>query len=96
MAESPQYKVYTAAGEYEAACKHAEIAAAVVGVLGDGATVRYQHGSRLWTEGKDGKAGESYDRAAAVINQRLAELHERSYRDRQNHTQITMSQALGR
>jgi len=71
MAGSPKYKVYTASGDYEAACKSLEVAAAVVALLGDGATVRLHHRQVLWTEGIDGEAGESYDGAALVMARRL-------------------------
>ena len=70
MAASPRYKVYTAEGEYEAAVKHPEIAAVVVYVLGEGATVRAGHQRIVWTEGIDGCAGESYDAAGTVIAER--------------------------
>lgn len=77
MASSPKFKVYNAAGEYQAACKEAVIAAAVVALLGDGATIRSGHASKhtVWTEGPpaDGHAAESYDRVREVIDVRLAE-----------------------
>jgi hypothetical protein len=64
MAAAPFWKVYTAFGNYEAACKSPEIAAVVVSVLGDGATIRAGHTKIVWTEGADGHAGESYDAVA--------------------------------
>lgn len=74
MAGSPDWKVYDPSGEYEGCCKHAEIAAALVAVLGEGATIRYHHGPPLWTEGKEGQsAGESWDHVRDVCHERLAE-----------------------
>lgn len=66
MAASPEWKVYTPDGDYTACFKHPCDAAAFVAILGEGATIRHK-GSRavaLWTEGKDGSAGESYDLVA--------------------------------
>lgn len=73
MAASPRFKVYDAAGTYQAACKEAEIAAACVSCYGDGATIRWDHRRVLWTEGPtgDGYAGESYDHVAQTVHERL-------------------------
>ena len=72
MAQGPQFKVYDADGSYQAACKNTALAAAVVALLGDGATVRYQHKRVLWTEGEeDAPAGDSYDLAAETMLGRL-------------------------
>ena len=73
MAQSPAWKLYTPDGDYEAACKNIIVAAAVVSVLGEGATIRRGHRLILWTEGKDGWAGESYDDAAETALNRLNE-----------------------
>ena len=81
MASSPRYKVYvlrTVAGdgsgaveEYVASCKYAEDAAALVAVLGEGATIRFGHGPVLWAEGReDQSAGESYDHVREVCDAR--------------------------
>ena len=70
MAQAPRYKVYRN-GEYVAACKYAEDAAAIV-AMGTG-EVRDGHKSRdtVWREGhEEFSAGESYDRAAAIIHDR--------------------------
>lgn len=75
MAGSPILKVYTAEGEYVAACWHAEDAAALVAIYGDGATIRRGHLKRdvVWTEGaEDTRAGESYDLVAATVNGRIS------------------------
>lgn len=73
MAGSPDLKVYTADNEYVACFKHYEDAAAFVAFRGRGATVRYGHNKKftLWTEGAEAfPAGESFDRAAALMNRR--------------------------
>lgn len=72
MAASPKYKVYTSGGEYVAACKFAEDAAAVAGLYGPGATVRLGHKRVVFTDGIDGSGGESVDNAAALIHEREA------------------------
>jgi len=64
MAASPFWKVYDAAGEYQAACKRPEEAACLVDFLGEGATIRAGHDRVVWTEGKDGRASDSYDAVA--------------------------------
>lgn len=72
MAASPNYKVYSPAGEYEASCKHVESAAALVAFLGDGATIRYLHKRTVWTEGKEAQpAAESYDYVVDHVYARL-------------------------
>lgn len=70
MARAPRFKVYTPAGEYVAACKRAGDAAALVSLYGEGATIRDGHARRVWVEGSDGWAGESYDEAADVVMER--------------------------
>ena len=74
MAGSPRWKIYSPTGGYVAACKHAEDAAAVVALHGDGATIRDGHAARntVWTEGRDGAAGESYDEVATACEAKLA------------------------
>jgi hypothetical protein len=69
MAASPKWKVYSADGEYRAAVKYPEDAAALVDFLGEGATIRASHDKRwtVWTEGKDGRASESYDQVASTV-----------------------------
>ena len=76
MAGSPMFKVYDASGVYQACTKRPEEAAAVVGLLGDGATIKYGHRYVVWIQGPfsergDGDAAESYDNAAAVIWSRV-------------------------
>jgi hypothetical protein len=62
MARSPDWKVYDAEKNYQAACKEPTTAAAVVSLLGIGATIRYGHNQVVWKEGDELiLAGESYD-----------------------------------
>lgn len=76
MAASPKFKVYSASNEYLASFKHPSDAAVFVAVLGDGATIRYNHSSKqraLWVEGEEQQsAGESYDFVAREVYSRLA------------------------
>lgn len=72
MAKSPEFKVFTAAGEYVASCHYAEDAACLIALRGGG-TIRRGHSKRdiVWTEGaEDQPASESYDHVAEVIAQR--------------------------
>lgn len=72
MASSPQWKVYRD-GEYVAACKYAEDAAALVSNFGG--VVKHGHKLVVWTEGaEEFIAGESYDGAAEVMLQRLSSI----------------------
>jgi hypothetical protein len=71
MAESPKYKVYNRHGEYVAACKHAEDAAALVALYGDGATIKHGHRTIVWCEGAESQpAGKSYDFVAQKVYER--------------------------
>lgn len=70
MAGAPRFKVYDAANVYQAAVRDVTLAAAVVSLLGEGATVR--DGRRyIWREGGDEIAGESYDEAADTMLRRI-------------------------
>lgn len=72
MAGSPVFKVYRDK-EYVGCCKYAEDAAALVSV--SGGEIRYQHRHVVWSEGAESlSAGESYDRAAAIMHERVAAL----------------------
>jgi hypothetical protein len=53
MAGTPRFKVFDAAGEYLAATKRPEEAAAVVAFLGHGAEIRDGHAKKdcVWREG---------------------------------------------
>lgn len=86
MASAPQFKIYTAAGEYIAAAKYAEDAAAIVAVCGqgDGATIRAGHAKAdiVWTEGaEDQPAAESYDHVRNTIARRIAERRSKDHED---------------
>lgn len=78
---SPFWKVYSG-GEYRAACKHVEDAAALVAVLGAGAQIRAEHRLVMWTEGSETQsAGESYDHVREVTETRL-QAHRKAHRVR--------------
>lgn len=66
MASNLDWKVCNSEGELFAAFKHPSDAASYVAILGDGTTIRHKHArsTALWTEGKDGSAGASYDLVA--------------------------------
>lgn len=73
MSGSPSLKIFNPQGEYIGCVKHYEDAACLVASYGDGAEVRYGHNKRrlLWREGaEEFSAGESYDRAGAVMRKR--------------------------
>lgn len=68
MAATPEWKVYRD-GQYVAACKHAEDAAVLVAA--SGGVVKHGHSVVVWQEGKEEfGAGDSYDRAAYVMERR--------------------------
>lgn len=74
MASTPKFKAFDPEGEYVACFKHLEDAAAFVAFRGNGSCIREGHDKRftLWTEGSEAfPAGESYDRAALVMHERL-------------------------
>ncbi|MGP9804043.1 hypothetical protein [Paracoccus sp. NSM] len=72
MAQSPQFKIFRPGGEYVAACKYAEDAAALTAILGDGTKIKHGHSHVVWTEGaEDFSAGESYDRVAKIVHDRI-------------------------
>jgi hypothetical protein len=71
MSSSPTLKVYNAHGDYIAACKHAEDAAALAAFNGNGTTIRHGHKLVVWTEGKETHpAAESFDFVATTIARR--------------------------
>lgn len=81
MAASPQWKIYRE-GEYVGCCKYAEDAAALVSV--SGGVVKHGHSLIVWREGhEEFSAGESYDRAAEIMQKRryasYAEAYKRAY-----------------
>lgn len=73
MSGTPKWKVYLD-GEYVAACKHAEDAAAIVAMSNSG-VVKYDHKTVVWNEGSEEfSACDSYDRAAQVMHERIDEI----------------------
>ena len=59
MAATPRFKIYDSTGEYQAATKRPEEAAAVVALLGEGATIRTAHSKKsiVWNEGLERREG---------------------------------------
>lgn len=83
MAGSPKWKVYDSEGKYQAACKEIEAAAALMGLYGDGASIRFDHGkwATVWTEGAENQSAyESYDFVAEIADKRQYEHHAASLR----------------
>ena len=62
-----RWKVYRRGELYVAACKFPDEAAILVGILGDGSTVLYDHKLVVWREDKDNVAADSYDHAAQTM-----------------------------
>lgn len=82
----PKYKVYSADGEYRAACHHVEDAAAIVATLEVGATIRLGHARKhtVWTEGTEAQpAAESYDYVAETVDDRATAMVLAAARDLQ-------------
>lgn len=72
MAASPELKVYDSVGKYQAACKEIAAAVSLMGLYGEGSTIRHRHGFVAWTEGKDGDSmALGYDKAEKLIVDRL-------------------------
>lgn len=65
------WKVRNGQDDLVATCLHADDAAVLVSALGDGASVHHACGIRVWLEGYDGKAGESFDAAATTMCERV-------------------------
>lgn len=76
MAAAPFWKVYDSDGNYQAATKDVETAAAIIGAMGgEGWTIRAKHRIVCWTEGKESfPAGESYDGVARTVRERFPRL----------------------
>jgi hypothetical protein len=73
MAASPDWKVYLGS-EYRAAFKYAEDAAALLALLGTGATLRHGHRTIVWREGEEEHpAAESYDAVCETAHRRVAD-----------------------
>jgi hypothetical protein len=75
MAGTPELKIFNPSGEYIGCMKHGEDAACICASYGTGASIRYGHDKRstVWNEGaEEFSAGESYDRVAKIIDERIA------------------------
>lgn len=82
MSGSPLLKIYRD-GEYVAACKYYEDAAAVCG-MGGNARVKWDHGKIIWTEGREEiSAADSWDQAGAIMRERVEQMHRDAYERRQ-------------
>lgn len=68
---TPRIKIFDAHGQYQASTHDYAAAGALMGLYGDGATVRLGHSKRdiVWTEGEGGlSAYECYDLIADAIH----------------------------
>ena len=79
MAGSPKYKIYDLDGEYVASVKYPVLCAAILSAMQEGSTVRLGHGKTIYTSGKDGDPGESYDVCAETIERREYEINVETY-----------------
>lgn len=75
MAATPRFKVFDRFGTYQASTHEVEAAAALLGALYEGGTIRVGHSKReiVYEDGKDGNAGESFDAVALHVHARLDE-----------------------
>ena len=99
MAATPRWKVYNADGEYIAATKHVEDAAALVALNGNGSTIRDGHSKKdiRWMEGTETfPAGESYDRVAISIFNRCEAIREWNEKKRAQNVARSGAEILGR
>lgn len=70
--EALVWKIYSERDRYVAATKFTTEAAMLVAALGDGASVKYQHHTLAWAEGKEGfSAADSYDDAGEMMIARV-------------------------
>lgn len=67
MPQHLMYQVFNPSGEHIASTAHVEDAAALLAMNGDDATIRLSKAVVLYTNGKDGNAGESYDAVATHV-----------------------------
>lgn len=76
------WKVINPSGKYVASCLHAEDAACLVALYGDGAQINYAHRTIVWREGKESQpAGESYDHVARICFDRFEAYWERKHNE---------------
>lgn len=89
---SPVWKLYSVGSEYVGCMKYREDAAAMVSILGVGATVRYDHRLVVWTEGKEEfSASESYDRAGEIMEQRRYAAAKQAYDAVYKHGRLSLA-----
>lgn len=74
---TPRIKVFDAQGRYQASTHDYAAAACLMGLYGEGATIRLGHSKKdvIWTEGRDGSVAENYDLLSEVIDAHDAEVH---------------------
>lgn len=81
---SPKWKLYNAEGEYIAACRYVEDALMLMAFNGDDSTIKFDHRTLVWTEGKEEiRASESIDRAVAIVDERMG-AHARQVKEKQD------------
>ncbi len=73
---APQWKIFDAQGLYMGSLHDPTDAAAVIANYADGSTVRYGRDAAdtVWTEGRDGEAGDSFDGTVDLMFLRLDEI----------------------
>lgn len=83
---TPRIKIFDADGNYQASTHDYAAAGALMGLYGDGATVRVGHSKKdiIWTEGRDGSAYECYELIADAIA--AADAKARVFFDKMNAT----------
>jgi hypothetical protein len=86
MSGTPIYKIYnphrtgsSKKGEYVAACKYPDDAAALASAIeGD---IYYDHKHLLWQTSVDGDAGFSYDQSVIKMQNRRKEIQEKAFKE---------------
>lgn len=76
---TPPFTVYNPQGEYIAACKYSEDAAALVRRQGEGATIRYRHKRTVWTHGAEPNDDGRDDTAAIIMHRRLEKAYPKAF-----------------
>lgn len=74
---TPRIKIFDAEGQYQASTHDYAAAGALMGLYGEGATVRLGHSKAdiIWTEGENGSAYECYELIADAIAAHDAEVN---------------------
>lgn len=74
---TPRLKVFDTQGQYQASAHDYAAAACLMGLYGEGATIRLGHSKKdvIWTEGQDGSVADNYDLLAEVIEAHDAKVH---------------------